>query len=101
MSSAKFYADSTARNLLHRNRVHEFLEFCRQQGLQVRPGRGDWQIAQIQPIGSTAWHVLYERRVMPEHVTVPKPLIALVKNFISQSRRPASGRSGENLVQAL
>jgi hypothetical protein len=73
----------SARSLLHKSRVDEFLNWCRDvKGHQVRPGRGPYQIAQIKPKWSKQWHVLYSRNYMPEHVTVVVDLVPLVTNFI-------------------
>lgn len=79
-----------ARNLLHKSRVPEFLEWCKtEKGLVVTSGNGDWQIARVQAKatnGKGQWHVIYERLKMPEHVTVPDPLIPLVQNFIRSTK---------------
>lgn len=76
-----------ARSLLHKSRVNEFLLWCREvKGLETREGRGDYEIAQILPKGSTRWQVLFSRSTMPEHVTVPDPLIPLVLNFIRSTK---------------
>lgn len=76
-----------AKHLLHKSRLSEFLKWCQdEKGLAVRNGQGDWQLAQIQPKGSKSWHVIYERIHMPEHVTVPDPLVPLVLNFIRSTK---------------
>lgn len=75
------------RDLLHVSRLAEFLKWCQEvKQLQTREGRGDYQLAQIQPRGSKDWHVLYSRIHMPEHVTVPDPLVPLVCNFIRSTK---------------
>lgn len=75
------------KHLLHKTRVEEFALWCKDtKKLCVRPGRGPYQILQIQPKGSKDWYVLYERLHMPEHVTVPTALVPLVRNFIRNTR---------------
>lgn len=76
-----------SRALLHKDKVPAFLDYCRGLGMTVRDGRGTWQIAQIQPKGSTdTWHVLYSRMHMPEHVTVPEGLIRVVLQWLRESK---------------
>ena len=84
------------RDLLHVSRVSEFREWCTQvKGLEVRDGRGAYEICQILPKGSKRWQVIFSRDRMPEHVTVPEPLVPLVLNFIKSARYPGSGHSSE------
>ena len=79
------------RALLHLSRLQEFLDWCSQEkGLTVRPGRGSYQVAQILPKGSTQWQVIFSRDRMPEHCTVPDPLVPLVRNFIRSTKEKAS-----------
>jgi hypothetical protein len=80
-----------ARNLLHKRRLQEFLDWCKaEKGLNTAPGSGDFQLARIQAKatnGKGQWHVIYERLDMPEHVTVPEPLIPLVLNFLRSTKK--------------
>lgn len=76
------------RRLLHLKRLDEFLAWCQAQGHEVRPGRGDWQLAQIRLAGESAWQVIFSRARMPEHPTVPDPLVKHVRQFIDATRAP-------------
>lgn len=71
-----------ARNLLHKNDVPTFLAWLDLKGIAHRPGRGDWQICQIQR--NDGWFPLFSRANMPEHVTVPDRLNQLVRVYLSQ-----------------
>lgn len=82
-----------ARNLLHRDRLQEFLKWCvEEKKLEVREGRGIHEAAQILPKGSKNWQVIFTRNRMPEHLTVPDPLIPLVLNFIRSTRTGTTGQ---------
>jgi hypothetical protein len=73
------------RNLLHKNRLNEFREWCGANGFECRDGRGEYQVLQIKK--GTQWHVLYERAYMPEHLTVPIPLLSIVRRFIATTKK--------------
>jgi len=73
-----------ARNLLHKSKLESFKSWLDSKGLEHRPGRGDYQELQVRT-GKT-WHVIYSRNYMPEHLTIPDPIISLVSNFIRQNR---------------
>lgn len=71
----------SARNLLHKNDLQKFLEYCQAAGHETREGKDFWQVAQIRLKGERAWHVLYQRAHMPEHLTVTNPLIKTAVQF--------------------
>ena len=75
-----------SRCLLHVSKVPDFIEWCKSKGIATRDGRGEYELFQIQPIGSKIWMCLYRREVMPEHVTIDYRLHRLVKNFIQQTK---------------
>lgn len=79
------------RDLLHKNKVPELKEWLDRNGFVWREGRGDWQIMQIQ-IQAPGWHVLFERLKMPEHVTVPDPLLPLIYRFIREYKNGIQSR---------
>ena len=68
------------RSLLHKNKLQEFRDWCSSCRIECRDGRGEYQALQVSLEGK--WHVLYERAYMPEHLTVPAPLIKLVRRFL-------------------
>ena len=73
-----------ARNLLHKTKIEDFKRWLNLREIPHRPGNGEWQILQVCVYG--AWHVLYERAKMPEHVTVPRPLEGLVRHYIKDRK---------------
>jgi hypothetical protein len=75
-----------ARNILHKSRVTEFTSWLESQGWKIRPGRGTWEIVQVQEPGANSWHVLFKRLNMPEHVTVPQPLVSMVQFFLDSTK---------------
>jgi hypothetical protein len=73
------------RCLLHKDKLPEFQSWLDSQEIENRPGRGDWQLLQVRAKDGKGWDVLYERLEMKEHVTVPDPMVQLVRRFISES----------------
>lgn len=73
-----------SRCLLHKTRLNEFREWCGLNGIECRDGRGDYQVLQVH-IGHK-WHAIYDRVYMPEHLTVPVPLLSMVRRFIHTSK---------------
>ena len=69
-----------SRNLLHKNKLEEFKRWLLDNEILYRPGKGDWAIIQIHWKG--AFHKLYARGNMSEHVTVQDALVPLVQKFI-------------------
>lgn len=57
-----------SRNLLHKNHLEDFKSWLTFNGVEHRPGRGDWQVLQVFVSGT--WYAVYERFFMPEHLTV-------------------------------
>lgn len=68
------------RNLLHRSKLDEFVAFLDQNEITHRPGRGDWEVLQIQ-MEDGRWQCIFDR-IKGDHYTVPNPLIRLVERFI-------------------
>lgn len=76
------------RSILHKDRVQEFQSWCIAQGHDVRGPVGQYQICQIRLQGQTIWWALYFRDYMPEHVSVVRPLIPLVRQWLKGRRCP-------------
>ena len=76
-----------SRSLLHKDKLEEFLAWCRaEKSAETRPGVGEWQVAQIRFPDSKIWHGIYTKVRAPEHLSVPDPLIREVKSFIDSTR---------------
>lgn len=69
------------RALLHKDKVDDFTGWCEENGVATRPGKGDWELLQVNfPAGQ--WNKIYARANMPEHTTVQEALAPLVRAFI-------------------
>lgn len=73
------------RALLHKSKLAAFRAWCERQRIDVREGRGDWQVLQVK-IGAD-WLAVFARGYMPEHYTTENRLIPTVRRFIRETRR--------------
>lgn len=74
-----------ARNLLHKTKLEEFKLWLDSCDRQHRPGNGDYQVLQVKH--GSGWMPIFSRNEMPEHLSVPDPLIGLVRLFLQDTRR--------------
>lgn len=70
-----------SRNLFHRNHLEEFKVYLDAHTIPHRPGRGPYQVLQVQTRNGQ-WQCVFSRDHMPEHYTVAHPLERLVVQFI-------------------
>ena len=74
-----------SRNRLHLSHLESFKQFLVDNFVAFRPGKGDFQVLQIElPDGQ--WACVYSRLHMPEHYTVDRRLDNLVSKFIKAKR---------------
>jgi len=73
-----------SRNLLHKSRLNDFIQWLDKSGIKHRPPRGEWQVLQV--FFNDNWHVIYQRLHMPEHYTTPWTMENLVRAFIEETR---------------
>lgn len=85
----------TARNLLHKDKLEGFKSWLDSKGREHRPGGGAWQVLQVR--WGSGWQAIFERASMPEHLSVPGPLIPLVRAYIREGRAAAIGGTVEAL----
>ena len=72
-------------NTLHLSHLEPFKQFLIDEFVAFRPGKGDFQVLQIQlPDGQ--WACIYSRLDMPEHYTVDRRLENLVHRFIKAKK---------------
>ena len=83
------------RALLHKDKLESFKQWLDCKGREHRPGRGEWQLLQVKH--GSGWQAIFSRLDMPEHTTVPAPLVPLVRAFIRESRALAIGGTAEAL----
>lgn len=86
-----------ARALLHKDKLEALKTWLDSIGHEHRPGNGAWQELQIK--WGPGWQVIYSRASMPEHLSVPEPLVPFIKKFIRETRepQPPAGHTAEEL----
>lgn len=78
------------RGILHVSQLDRFKEWLVWSSVPFRPGKGFWQALQVQVddgAGRLSWEAIFKRKDMPEHYTVSKRLVALVRAFHDWNRR--------------
>lgn len=74
-----------SRSLLHKSKLTAFTAWLSREGIEHRPGRGDFQVLQVlMPDGR--WQCVFDRLSAKEHYTVAAPLERYVYQFIDASR---------------
>jgi hypothetical protein len=72
--------------LLHQNKLEDFKTWLDSIGRAHRPGGGNYQVLQVQ--WGTGWQAIYKRANAEEHLSVPHPLVPLVRRFVRETRAP-------------
>ena len=76
-----------SRNLLHKSKLENFKTWLMKEGIQFRPGRGDFEVIQIFTKNRhNPWQCIFDRLDTKEHYTVAAPLEGLVYEFIKATR---------------
>lgn len=76
---------------LHKKMLDQFKEYCDNYGIAYRPGKGFYQVLQVQTENS-GWQPIYRRNDMPEHYTIPDSLVDMVKlGFLPWRRKNTGG----------
>lgn len=88
-----------ARNLLHKDKLEGFKSWLTAKGREHRPGRGDWQALQVKH--GNGWMPIFERAEMPEHLSVPGPLIPLVQAYIREGREAAVVGAAKEMAKLM
>jgi hypothetical protein len=84
-----------ARNLLHKDKLEGFKSWLDHKGREHRPGGGAWQVLQVRH--GSGWQAIFERANMPEHLSVPGPLIPLIQAYIREGKSAAISGTAEAL----
>lgn len=77
-----------SRNLLHKGQLQPFMEWLEKKHIHHRPGRGEFQVLQVELQGGQ-WGVVYDRLRAPEHYTVTRPMEMLVRRYVQARREKA------------
>lgn len=83
-----------ARNILHKNKLQDFIQWLDKNNIEHRPGKGTWEVLQVRSKCKTKWNAIYARgdtnpEMMADHLSVTKHLIPLVTRFLKEK----NGRS--------
>lgn len=73
-----------SRCLLHKTKLQDLKNWLDSQKIPHRPGRGDYQILQIQ-VNENDWYVIYSRASAVEHYTVDYRLEPMIRRFIGET----------------
>ena len=74
----------SGRCLLHKSKLEAFIEWCEKKNIKTRPGKGPFQVIQVQPIPKGDWLVIFDRILAKEHYIIDKRLYGLVLRFIKE-----------------
>ena len=91
-----------SRNLLHKNRLDDFKEWLQAQQIEVRAGKGHYQLFTFW--WKDTWIGVYTRIFMPEHLSVDRRADPLVKRFIKEQNvenRKVAGRDSKESEKRL
>lgn len=69
------------RSTLHVNNLAEFKAFLASRSIATRPGKGEYQLFQVEYPG-TNWNVVFFR-LGTEHLTANKALMPIVEEFFN------------------
>lgn len=72
-------------NLLHKNKLEEFIQWLSLQGIETKKGKGVYQVLLVR-VSPKVWCGVYERDNSPEHYSTDRRLDFLVVRFIKDSR---------------
>lgn len=70
------------RNILAASRLDAFKTWLDKHGIEHRPSGGAYQVMQLQLPGDPRWHAIYHRSGVVVHLSVPRPLEQLVRDFV-------------------
>ena len=69
---------------LHISKLAKFVDYLDSQNIMHRPGKGDYQILQVQT--RIGWQCIYKKLDAKEHYTVQDGLLPIIRNFIKISK---------------
>lgn len=69
---------------LHKTKLEEFKEYCNDNGIAYRDGKGNYQVLQV--MTTKGWKVIYKRDDMPEHFTVDDNVMPIVREYLQSKK---------------
>ncbi len=70
-----------SRNLLHKKKLREFIDWLDANNIEHRPSRGTYEVLQIKTRNGQ-WQCIFDRDSAKEHYTVAWPLESLVRGWL-------------------
>ena len=70
---------------LHISRLEDFKKFLIDENIAFRPGKGTWEVLQIQTQGG--WYKIYRKNDMPEHYVAQDKVMPLIRKFVNQKHK--------------
>ena len=76
----------STRNLLHKEKLEQFIAFLDSKDVEHREGKGDWEVIQVYYKShikglNPSWCVIHTK-MRGDHLSVPRELVNLVRKFI-------------------
>lgn len=75
-----------SRNLLHKTKLREFIDWLDHMNIEHRPPRGSYQVLQVKTRDGQ-WQCIFDRDNAKEHYTVAWPLESIVRGYL-RSKSP-------------
>lgn len=72
------------RHTLAIHKLEEFKEWLDCTDVQYRDTTAPWQVLQVRLPDDPRWHAIYQKLHAKEHLSVPQPLVRLVREFIER-----------------
>lgn len=86
------------------HKLDEFKEWLDCTDVQYRDTNAPYQVLQVRLPDDPRWHAIYRKLHAKEHLSVPEPLVRLVREFIERPlamRKPIQAQAAEQLVTAI
>lgn len=79
-----------SRNLLAIHKLDAFRAWLDEHGIEHRPTNANYQVLQVRIADDPRWHAIYQKIAAEVHLSVPGPLVPLVRQFVSEKKPPAA-----------
>ncbi len=86
------------RRTLHKTKLDDFKLYLDSHGIAYRPGKGDYQVLQVQT--GKGWQSIYGKNNMTEHFSVQDKLMPTVRLFLNSSKK-SKKQTVVNITQPL
>lgn len=86
------------------HKLEEFKEWLDCTDVQYRDTTAPWQVLQVRLPYDPRWHAIYKKLHAKEHLSVPEPLVRLVREFIERPlamHKPIQTQAAEQPLIAM